>query len=213
MKIALKVIFFIILLVSCKKQQPATISEYRYWFSEPANGYVQQRDINGIIYSIQYRPVELQIMNEVHEDQIYNDTQVHDLIASYGNGLCFLLEVKPSENIRETPTSNNPFNVYSRPEYYSILSESVPGALKLITNQDTLSPTLFHLEREYELANKIRFLFTFPGNKSLKKQKILVIYDDNVFGAGRIRFRFDLNKLIIPDLPINIIKHGSNKKV
>lgn len=194
-------------LSSCIQENPRTISEYKQWFNEK-NGFIKQREINKLNFLVQYRPTELQFINELDDNFNYTSKEIERIKKPYGKGICFLMEIG-QDNLNYSEEKSSPIYIYSQPEYYRVINSSINKGLKLVIEKDTITPSLFHYEREYELTNRMRFLFTFPMVYK-NTEKATLIYNDEIFGVGRLKFSFYIKNLKIPKLPLNIVNHEPN---
>ena len=196
-------VLLLVLIWSGCAEQPKTIQAYKAWFLNPDHGYVQTKEVAGIHYSVQYRPGQLMILNEMNS-KIKTRKMVDSMVASYGESKYFVLELSLADNAKSQDhdilkaASAGYKNFADNINYLSFHLEKETW---LIVDQDTLSPSLYHFERGYELGNKQSFVFAFPA-KNAANAEMKFVFNDAVFNTGTNTFKFKPTP-DIPDVPIN----------
>jgi len=191
----------VLLFSAGRSAKPSTLTEYKVWFGNPDNGFLKERTVKNIRYSVQHRPAELMLLNELKAMPQATSATVQSLKESYGNSEYFLLQFGPNgEGPQQGDLLKNlANNIEDHAELYRDLAFDINTRVRLVVAGDTLEPTLSHYEQGYELSANQRFLFAFPtGDRST--EDMTFIYDDQLLEAGRLKFRFQENT--IPTLPI-----------
>lgn len=84
-------------------------------------------------------------------------------------------------------------NVYGqRLEYFNTYAQS---NFKLITDKDTINCSQYLFENPYNLLTDVNILGAFQIKHPLKSQDLQLIYDDQLFNNGLIKFYFSKNDL------------------
>lgn len=178
--------------------------EYLEWVRDPENGLYREEEIDGLTFSVFYKPLDYVILQELASSGVAIDS-----FASYKKqyeGLqYFTLTIKSSQDadlLKHAITSER--NYYQRIDYCSFRMQN---DLQLVQGSDTLACKLFHYERTYQVAPYTNFILAFEDNStpntSLVHDKTLVFHDQ-AFGRGIVKLKLkanDLNK--VPKLVIN----------
>lgn len=188
-------------LSSCK-DQPKTLREYKSWFSNPDHGYVCTKQINGLQFKVQHRPVDLQMLNEIEASRSYTKKEVEHIRASYGNSEYFLLEIS-HDKTEESAEMMNAQTYGQYAEKFKTLSSGLGEYVELQTESSTNAPQLYHYEPSYELGQKIRVLFAFPHVKD--GEAMTFVYNDLLFSTTKLKFKFENDQGSYPELPITYI--------
>ena len=191
------------MLIGCD-DKPQDIGEYKSWFTDIRNGYVKEIVIKDLTYSVQYRPRELMMLNDIIGQDLSVNV-IDSIRETYGNSEYFLLEIGPGQKLGDATGDLIKNYSYDYESYASIFNELAFHAdenVLMIVGTDTLAPTLHHYEQGFELGTSQKILFAFHPAITSDNTDVVFIYDDEVFGAGRLRFKFNIDRSEIPQLPI-----------
>ncbi len=183
---------------------PRTLSEYKDWFYETKNGFIEEKKIGGLILNVVYTPTEYLVSKELEENKHYSKKKIEEIRQSYKGGKNFILQIGIDSEKEFDGDELLASKVKSFEEWKTLIEElsfGIKENVKLIADSDTLSPSMYHFERGYELGQQQRFLFSFPSDKNY--QKMSLRFDDEHFHTGRSYFNFS-DKKDIPQLPIVI---------
>jgi hypothetical protein len=202
--LGLIVLFFIV--TGCKEKQPETLAEYRSWFGKAENGYVKEKAIGGLVFTVQYRPIELEILNELEEGASYSQQYIDSLKRRYEGSNYFVMEIRVKD-----PEGAGEGVLYRSEEFMNNFNQTVEKLsfgmgerFFLEVESDTIYPSVYHFERGFELGERQRFVLGFPDKK--KKGPITFVYNDDLFHASILKFQFETEKLEQLALPKYIIK-------
>lgn len=200
-KVVLSRLFVILILfsflVSCKK---ATLSHVDYinWVENEDNGLNVGKEFKDINYQILYKPVSYIVAKELVNGGIKNN-EVATRIKELGDMQYATLRIKVA-NSNEVMGAN----IKSQNEYYERLEyfmNNIQNDLVLIEDKDTLPCLLAHFERSYGLSPYNNFVLAF-GKSINKKADKLIVFDDNIFGTGRVILKIE-NKDIEDEPAVN----------
>jgi|GEM_PF-5963851 len=187
-----------LLVVSCSRA-PETPEEYTTWFSNPSNGYVKTRQINGMEFSLLFRPAELLLMQELDPAGTYSPAELDSLLALYNNGYHFIFSVRlPKEFFTQKVGNTRDYL-----DFFETMSFRLPENIRLKTSTEELPVSLFHHERGYELQQQNIFLVSFPRSPD-DGDTLTFQYKDDFFGVSTLNFTYVLSHLESPSLPIKI---------
>lgn len=185
------VFIVLITLMSCNNLNK---KEYKKWFNSEENGFYKTKTINNISFNAKLRPPELLAFYELGlEQNEYPKTTIDSTIQKYKNGYNFVFEITTAnENL-------NISNLLPKEKLDLLLNSST--VFYLISEKDTLNPDLIHIERDFEIGKKICYTVVFPKLKNCNNLEL--IYIDNIFNKGIIKFNFEYTPSKIPSIPIN----------
>lgn len=192
----ISIIGITILFIRSSANHVTSIRDFQAWFNKPENGFIKKRNVNGLEFSVQYRPPELMLINEIKREEALTLHMIDSLSNLYGDSDYFLLTIRPD------PENFDPQGdlIKSRVENYSQYSEAIKYLsfyldenIELLVGEDTLVPNFYHYERGFEVSNKQSFLVSFPRTDNSSQSKKF-IFDDFVFYSGRLKFNFNNNQ-------------------
>ena len=191
------------MLTSCTNE-PRTLGEYSAWFDDADNGYIKNLNIKNLTFSVQYRPIELMMLNDLVGVQP-TASNLDSIKGTYGESEYFLFTVGPGEKFENA--SGDLIKNYSHDygSYASIVKDfsfRASDHVQIVVDGDTLTPTLHHYEQGFELGAQQRILFAFQPAAPFDNANVQFIYDDEIFGAGRLKFKFKVDPSELPTLPI-----------
>jgi len=174
--------------------------EYVVWCQNKENRLKKQKEMQDIIFTLQYRPAEYVLCMEQKPQTISkNDLQkqLKELEGSEYFDFSIGLSSGQGELLKYNVSSTNEYT--SRLNYFAF---DMQRDLKLLDGDDTLSCTLFHFERAYDVAPYSVFLVAFPKTKNTTSTKTF-LYPDKIFGKGMIKFTYTKEDLSqIPKLKV-----------
>jgi hypothetical protein len=183
------------LLSGCKRSLKS--NEYVSYIRDIQNGLNKIVTLDGWQYTVQYRPCEYILLQE-HNSVKETGQRRKELAGT----VSFVIKVKRADN----SVSPLRYNLSSREEYDQRLDYFLNHAgkeLKLVYGKDTLYPTAYEFENNYNLTPEETMLvgFTLPGREQVPGNDMQLSYNDQVFKNGIIKVKFnkeDLNN--IPNL-------------
>lgn len=202
------IICMLLLLTACSLTSFESKEALLTYIADEKNGYCQKKKVQGVEYTMTYRPTDLVVANEwnVKADQ----EKLNYLRKKYEPHAYFNLSI--SKGGRELLT-----NVVGNKEKYSSLLRAMSFGMQqivTITNEvkDTIPILDFISPRMYELDGRNTTMLIVdksqPGFTKAKQLKIAV--GDIGFGTGEVSFYFDKDKLI--NQPNINFKSNINKK-
>ncbi|HTA63069.1 MAG TPA: hypothetical protein VK835_11465 [Bacteroidia bacterium] len=162
-------------------------SEYVVWCQNEENKLKKQKEIQDIVFTLQYKPAEYVLCME-QKSQTISTTVLQKEIKEL-KGLDYYdftigLASGQGELLKYNISSVNEYT--QRLNYFAF---NMQQNLKLLDGDDTLNCTLFHFERAYDVAPYSVFLLGFPKTKNANSSKTF-LYPDKIFGKGMIKFTY-----------------------
>lgn len=192
----------VFLFVNCKPRVN-NIAEFKSWFNDPENEFVKEKYVNDLKFSVQYRPAELMICNEL-KDLKKGQSSLDSLKRTYKNSLYFLLEIGFDEREKKKQGDVLLKDIHTYEQYVekvNYLSFQLENNTWLVVGKDTIPPSLYHFERGYELGKKQTIMFAFPYSGSINKKDMAFFFNDDAFKTGLNIFKFNIDSTKQPELP------------
>lgn len=194
---AYSLFIFFLVIASCDKPKVLGPKDYVKWVVNPKNDLVEIKEYDKLTYRLSYLPQELIALRKCNKLSV--DSCYYDYLKDLQGINHFKLEIislDKQDPLRMNLSSKDEF--YQRMEYFnSWLSNDID----CISGTDTLAFSFLHTERHYGISDKLTILMAFDENDS--REGLTMIYDDKVFGAGRMKFHFSEQEInSIPQVKI-----------
>ncbi len=198
--IVIKVLFFILLILSGCKPVLNSEKEWMSFLANPKNGYVKKKVSSGIELTVKYLPATYLTYKELSKSN-YNKTQIDSIYKLYKNQRTFLLAIKPDVSKSEGDVMYK--DVGSYPDYKKRVLElnfEIGDHIRIKAGDKTYLPVLFNMENTYSLTDHRNFYLVFSSDDKKKEElinaeKLDFIFEDDVFGTGINHFSFEKNKI------------------
>lgn len=183
----------LILLFGCSTKVFKDEGELLNYIKDTSNGYAQHKLINGIEYTLMYRPTDVLVMQELGDS--IREERVEQLRNKYSKYMYFNLSM--SQNNQEL-LSTAPKN---RNEFGAMVNQLVFGMkdkVHLFTkSKDTLEMTDFVYPRMYGFSKSTTILFVYPREiDNLKEDYLTFTIEDLGLNTGEVKFKIPSKKII-----------------
>ena len=162
------------------------------WQASPENPQRHSQQLGSKIYELTYLPAELLAIREAGADA--TPEAIQQAKSHYTDLAYFALKVTDS-------TANGELlkqNLSSSQEYQrrvNYCSFAMQRDLSVVTShKDSLACLLLHFERSFDVAPVVSFLLAFDKSVT-DASAATIIFDDNLFGNGRMKFSFTREEL------------------
>jgi hypothetical protein len=199
------IIFSVILFFGCKRDHQYTLNEagskgdqrgvllpvpdYVAYVESPQNGLSVVKEIDDMVYTLQYKPLEYVVALEKLQDTI-SKTAMEKRISELKDMQYFTLKMEAKNNYTELLKYKlqSQEEYYERVEYFSFLMQK---EVYLKEGKDSIPCALFHFERNYGIAPYIKLLLGFPLSSDQAAADKTVSFNDQVFKGGKINIRIE----------------------
>jgi hypothetical protein len=164
---------------SCGKQTLSP-SEYVKYIEDESHGLKVSRTIGDVQYAVLYKPSDYMRIRETHSGANIKEEK-GDL--EYFS-LHYSLSDTSGDLLKKDITT--PEEYYERVNY---MSYGMQNDIRLVEGTDTLSCRLYNFVRSYGLSPAADIVLAFESSASHSGKTLLI--DDNVFGAGMIKIKFE----------------------
>lgn len=186
--------YFLVLLfclISCTTtfDSEAEMMEY---IADESNEYRYSKNVNGVSYTLQYRPTDLLVKQEAGEET--RTDLIDSLRAKYGKYLYFNLSMSfNNQELLSTMASD-------RTKFGQMVSDLAFGMeekVHLISpSKDTLVMTDFIYPRMYGMTNSTTIMLVYPNDNELLDQEYLnFTIQDLGFSTGEVTMKINPRKI------------------
>ncbi|WP_027420457.1 hypothetical protein [Crocinitomix catalasitica] len=182
-KIKVLCVFALIGLYACGKSKLAP-KEYVYWCDDAENKLIKNYTQKDLSLTCQYMTSEYSVLKQSNPNDL-NISEIQSSIESLADLVQFKLkfENKSKNNfIKNNYTTAEEFNTRSL-----YLSYDMQDDFRLVAGADTIKCVLLHHERTYGNTPYETVFLTFPKKSN---SDLELIFNDQVFGFGRVKFKF-----------------------
>lgn len=191
LKNSLVLLLFTILISSCGNSFDSQ-EEMTAFITDEDNGYQYKKTVNGVDYTLQYRPTDLLVKQELSEK--YTDKQVEDLRAQYGKYLYFNLSMSKNnqELLNGLARDKQRFG-----EMVNELAFGMEEKVHLFTpKKDTLAMADFIYPRMYGMTDATTLMIVYPRDEKFMQEDYLnFTIEDLGLDTGEIKFKVKTSEL------------------
>lgn len=186
---------------TCSISERASLetSDYVGWIENPENGVYVSKEVNGLIFSLQYKPLEYEVM--LQEKRAISALELAALKDSISDMQYYTFRIATTggSDVQRYDAQNDQ-DYYARLEYFAL---EMQNDLQLIDGADTLPCRMFHFERTYGIDPRATFVLAFDAKGNTQESKTL-IYTDHAFNSGPILLTIESTALEqIPELHLS----------
>lgn len=171
--------------------------DFNAWISAEENNLVKSKDISELNYKMSFVPKECMAFKELkgqeYTNEEFDEALTHYKDMSYFN---FRIEVPKEQGELLKYNLSSPQQYNDRINYMSFRMQK---DIILVQDNDTLFPGIFHFERIFEVAPFATVMLAFDNKKINLEKEFTIIYNDQLFNKGYIKYYYQPNLLI--DLP------------
>lgn len=183
--------FMGLVITSCSNKSFESKEDLWAYLIDTENGYLQEKEVNGIHFSLTYKPTDLLVNQELNKG--YSEEEVNELRKKYNDYLYFNLSI--SSNGKEL-LSNSP----NREEFGAMVNQLAFGMgqkLNLITQkQDTIALQDYAYPRLYGMGKSTDMLLVYErDSKLIESDFVRLTIEDLGYGTGEIAFKVPTKNL------------------
>ncbi|MEL6809713.1 MAG: hypothetical protein AAFP76_00065 [Bacteroidota bacterium] len=176
----------------CQQKSFDTKEELLSYISDPENGYLQKKQVNGVEISLMYRPVDLTVIQEL--EGVSTKASIDSLRAFYQENVYFNLSL--SKNGREL-LSAVPSNRHEFGAMVNQLSFGMDQKIHLYNkNKDTINMKDYVYPRMYGMTHATSMLLVFPRDEVVKDNGELTLSIEDIgVKTGEVKFKMSVRKI------------------
>ncbi|MDO5974515.1 hypothetical protein [Flavivirga jejuensis] len=194
----IKFVFSLLILSSCVNNKTfnneTALLEY---IKAPKNGYTQSKTINGVDYTLTYRPTDMLVVQELGNsiaDAKHSSLDVAEVRNKYNKYMYFNLSMSKNnqELLSVTPKNRNEFGAM-----VNQLAFGMNEKVHVYTpSKDTLEMADFIYPRMYGISRATTIMFVYPRDvKALNNKYINFTIEDLGLYTGEVKFKIPIKKI------------------
>ncbi|MCL9807660.1 hypothetical protein NAT51_19210 [Flavobacterium amniphilum] len=193
MKVKNSILLFLCVLFisSCGKSFDSQ-EEMTAFITDEDNGYQYKKTVNGVDYTLQYRPTDLLVKQELSDK--YTDKQVEDLRKQYGKYIYFNLSMSKNnqELLNGLARDKERFG-----QMVNDLAFGMEEKVHLFTpKKDTLAMADFIYPRMYGMTDATTLMIVYPRDEKFMQEEYLnFTIEDLGLDTGEIKFKVKTSEL------------------
>ncbi len=182
------------LVTSCNANSFDNETQMFAYLRNESNGYTQHKTINGVDFTLMYRPTDVLVKQELG-NIVADAKEINELRSKYGKYMYF--NISMSKNSQEllsvAPKNRNEFGAM-----VNQLAFGMQDKVHLFTEtKDTLEMADFIYPRMYGMSKATTIMFVYPRDeKKLTEGYLNVTIEDLGLFTGEVKFKIPIDKLI-----------------
>ncbi|MGS2765196.1 hypothetical protein [Sinomicrobium sp. M5D2P9] len=184
---------FLCLFAACQTREFDTEEELLTYIRDAENGFLQQKSVNNVEFSLLYKPTDLMVKQEL----IQKSTQgvIDSLREKYGRYMYFVLSMSRNKQELLSHAAGN------RSRFGAMVNElsfHIDRKVHCYTpEKDTLPMADFIYPRMYGMSRSTDILLVYPRDKKyLAGEYLDITVEDLGFYTGEVKFRMLTNTII-----------------
>lgn len=173
-------VVFILFLISCNRSEIGSKEDLRMYISEHREYFSKHRSFKELEVEVRCIPKELK----------------RNSGGDSGLNFVFSIESKNQDFLKKYSRNYEEYRQY---KWY--LMNSWSDFIYLEQNGRKIPPDIAQFEERYELGKGCVYNIVFDETLFEEKENVTLVYDDQIFGMGKLKFQFDLS--VLNNLPIN----------
>ncbi|MCB4797227.1 hypothetical protein [Neotamlana laminarinivorans] len=180
-------------LCSCKQKSFDNETALLEYLQNETNGYTQYKTVNGVNYTITYRPTDALVNQELAGSK--NTHKIKALRNKYKKYMYFNLSMSANnqELLSVAPKNRNEFGAM-----VNQLAFGMGEKVHVYTpNKDTLEMADFIYPRMYGMSRATTIMFVYPRDKkAMKSEYINFTIEDLGLYTGEVKFKIPIKRII-----------------
>ena len=184
-------IFLTLIFFSCGSKSFDSKDELVAYLQDVDNGYRFKKSINGIDFSLTYRPTDLMVLQFIDDSD--QKAKVDRLREKYSDYLYFNLNM--SANGKELLS----YNIQNRTEFGAKVNQLAFGMSEKMTlvsqDRDPLPLLDYVYPRTYGMGTSTEMLLVFENKSNTLQDYLLLSIGDLGLGTGEVSFKIETKKI------------------
>lgn len=185
---------FVFLVLSCNQKTFDTEKDMLGYLKDESNGYVQSKTVNGVDFTLMYRPTDLLVKQELGDEKAIKE-RVDGLRKKFNKYIYFNLSMSKNnqELLSAVPKNRNEFGAMVNDLVFGIGNK-----VHVFTEErDTLDIVDFVYPRMYGMSRNTTIMFVYPREGDKLKTKVLnFTIEDLGLYTGEVKFKIKIEKII-----------------
>jgi len=181
----------ILLCFNCNSKRFTDKDDLLAYLNDDDNGYVQHKSVNGVDYTLSYRPTDMLVNQELDDNA--NQEQINKLRDKYSKYMYFNLSMSMNnkELLSAAPKNRNEFSAM-----VNQLAFGMSDKVHLYTqSKDTLELADFIYPRMYGMSKSTTIMFVYPREEALQEETIHFTIEDLGMYTGEVKFKIPVETI------------------
>lgn len=191
-KAGICLIIVAMLFIGCNQNRFSNEVALLEYVKEESNGYTQHKKVNGVDFTLMYRPTDMLVKQELTDES--DKEKLKQLRDKYSKYLYFNLSmsVNNQELLSAAPKNRNEFG-----QMVNQLAFGMNEKVHMYTpEKDTLEMADFIYPRMYGMGKATTIMLVYPRDeKALKNQYLNITIEDLGLYTGEVKFKVPADKL------------------
>ncbi len=189
MKQLLFYIGIVCIMISCGGKTFDSEAAMWTYLKDPENQYIQTKEVNGVSFSLLYKPTDLLVAQELTEDK--NQQQIDSLRKKYGEYLYFNLSMSRGNQELLTGMAGN------RQQFGSMVNQLAFGMEEKVhmytPHKDTIAMADYIYPRMYGMSGATTMLLVYPREEKIEKDTYInLTIEDLGLYTGEVKFKIPI---------------------
>jgi len=171
---------------SCAQKQFETKEEMVAFLGDEQNGFVQNKTVNGVDFSVMYKPTDMLVSQEVNDNA--SEAEIEALRDKYGKNLYFNISI--SKNKQELLSNV----AEGRQKFGAMVNQLAFGMTEKVhlfsPGKDTVELLDYVYPRMFGMSRATTMLFVYPRDPKITMQdQLSITVEDLGINTGDITFK------------------------
>ncbi len=189
MKQLLFYIGIVCIMISCGGKTFDSEAAMWTYLKDPENQYIQTKEVNGVSFSLLYKPTDLLVAQELTENK--NQQQIDSLRKKYGEYLYFNLSMSRGNQELLTGMAGN------RQQFGSMVNQLAFGMEEKVhmytSHKDTIAMADYIYPRMYGMSGATTMLLVYPRKEKIEKDTYInLTIEDLGLYTGEVKFKIPI---------------------
>ncbi|MFN7911998.1 MAG: hypothetical protein ACK5QC_09230 [Bacteroidota bacterium] len=182
-------IFIFIQLLACKSKVSLPPDQFINYINSNESNLKEEKEMVSVLFIAKMLTPEYLAAKALRESNVSKE-EYNEQLAYYKDKINFNFIIRDNQGKGQ----NKVINMLSKDEQYAsylgYANTKLKDDFKLIVGADTIYCAMVHMEAANSVSPSIRITIGFKGIKSIQENDITLIYEDNLFNNGPMKFYF-----------------------
>lgn len=170
---------------------------YLRYFEVHKTELMSSKDFEPLVFEASYIPTDMMAARDMdlRPDKTFDKTGFSSVYKNYETAWYFSFKIKPLNN------NTSIKNIISTKENYSRIKQYLAAAIKedfkIERDSQKISCSIINVESDISVQNSFLFIMSFEkqAGENLLAKDLTLVYDDNLFQNGILKFNFSKDQI------------------
>lgn len=175
--------------------------DYMLWSGRPDNFLIREKVISEFNYKIKYLPTEHLILNELNKSGLEVTLENITKIGQEYQGMEYFEMRIQVNGFNDELAKYQTVDLSQYQTRIAYMAFAMQNNITLSTElKENIQCKLFHFERTYGITPYTTFLFAFSKEDIADSYDRTIVYDDELFNKGRLKFNWSFENVELPKI-------------